>query len=129
MESSQEPIRFSSPRIDFIFDLLFDQRVDVLQSSRHVRVELNGVELANTHKPRLLFETGLGVRTYIPITDCRLDLLEHSELTTDCSYKVNLFTSVRRLSLTKVWRRVRRIIIMSVFQVERLRRILCGGTA
>ena len=47
-----------------------------MQSSRHVRVEVNGVEVANTHKPRLLFETSLRTRTYIPKTDCRLDLLK-----------------------------------------------------
>ncbi|KAJ3472894.1 hypothetical protein NLI96_g13209 [Meripilus lineatus] len=63
------------------------KRVDVLQSSRHVRVELNGIELANTKKPRLLFETGLHVRTYISKTDCRLDLLEPSTTTTQCPYK------------------------------------------
>ncbi|KAH8100061.1 hypothetical protein BXZ70DRAFT_893950 [Cristinia sonorae] len=63
------------------------KRVDVLQSSRHVRVELNGVELANTTKPRLLFETSLHVRTYIPKTDCNLALLRPSDLTTQCPYK------------------------------------------
>ncbi|KAK7050866.1 hypothetical protein VNI00_004978 [Paramarasmius palmivorus] len=63
------------------------KRVDVLQSSRHVRVEVNGVEVANTHKPRFLYETGLPIRTYIPKTDCRLDLLVPSELTTKCPYK------------------------------------------
>lgn len=66
------------------------QRIDVLQSSRHVRIELNGQEIANTRKPRLLFETSLPVRTYIPMTDCRLDLLKPSELTTACPYKVGL---------------------------------------
>ncbi|KAG6821313.1 hypothetical protein H0H93_000174 [Arthromyces matolae] len=35
------------------------KRVDVLQSSRHVRVEVDGIEVANTQKPRLLYETGL----------------------------------------------------------------------
>lgn len=64
------------------------QRVDVLQSSRHIRVEVDGVEVASTHKPRLLFETSLPVRTYIPKTDCRLDLLQPSNLTTQCPYKV-----------------------------------------
>ena len=64
------------------------QRVDVLQSSRHVRVELNGQEIADTTKPRLLFETGLPVRTYIPKTDVGLDLLVPTELTTACPYKV-----------------------------------------
>ncbi|KAG7089449.1 hypothetical protein E1B28_011134 [Marasmius oreades] len=63
------------------------KRVDVLQSSRHVRVEVNGVEVANSHRPRFLYETGLPVRTYIPKTDCRLDLLVPSELTTQCPYK------------------------------------------
>ncbi|KAL0060173.1 hypothetical protein AAF712_013020 [Marasmius tenuissimus] len=63
------------------------KRVDVLQSSRHVRVEVNGVEVANTHRPRFLYETGLPIRTYIPKTDCRLDLLVPSDLTTQCPYK------------------------------------------
>jgi len=63
------------------------KRVDVLQSSRNIRVELNGVELANTTKPRLLYETGLPVRSYIPKSDCHLELLVPSELTTACPYK------------------------------------------
>ncbi|KAJ3739317.1 DUF427-domain-containing protein [Lentinula detonsa] len=63
------------------------KRVDVLQSSRHVRVEVHGVEVANTHKPRLLFETSLPVRTYIPQTDCKLELLIPSDLQTSCPYK------------------------------------------
>ncbi|CAL1716478.1 unnamed protein product [Somion occarium] len=63
------------------------KRVDVLQSSRHIRVELNGVEFANTRRPRLLFETGLHIRTYIPKTDCRMDLLVPSQTTTQCPYK------------------------------------------
>ncbi|GBE88016.1 hypothetical protein BKA93DRAFT_827453 [Sparassis latifolia] len=63
------------------------KRVDVLQSSRHVRVEVDGVEVANTTKPRLLFETDLLVRTYIPKTDCRADFFRPSELTTQCPYK------------------------------------------
>ncbi|KAF8071814.1 DUF427-domain-containing protein [Lyophyllum atratum] len=63
------------------------KRVDVLQSSRHVRVEVHGVEVANTHMPRLVFETGLPVRTYIPKTDCRMEFLEASNLITQCPYK------------------------------------------
>ncbi|KAH9994784.1 DUF427-domain-containing protein [Russula vinacea] len=53
------------------------KRIDIRQSSRHVRIEIDGVELANTTKPRLLFETG----------DVRLELLSHSKLTTGCPYK------------------------------------------
>jgi len=84
-------------------------RVDVLQSSRHVRIEVEGIEVANSHKPRLLYETGLPVRTYIPKTDCRLDLLEPSDLTSQCPYKgVASYYSVRlpktnRLVKDVVW--------------------------
>ena len=64
------------------------QRTDVLQSSREVRVEINGIEIAKTNKARLLFETGLPVRTYIPKTDVRLEHLEPSDLMSACPYKV-----------------------------------------
>ncbi|KAF8711476.1 hypothetical protein AX14_013279 [Amanita brunnescens Koide BX004] len=64
------------------------KRVDVLQSSRHVRVEINGVEVANTRAPRFLYETMVPIRTYIPKVDCNLELLEVSDLTTKCPYKV-----------------------------------------
>lgn len=62
-------------------------RIDVLQSSRHVRVEVDGTTVADSHHPRLLFETGLPVRFYLPPTDVRLDLLEPSDTTTGCPYK------------------------------------------
>ncbi|KIL58117.1 hypothetical protein M378DRAFT_86934 [Amanita muscaria Koide BX008] len=63
------------------------KRVDVRQSSRHVRVEINGVEVANTHAPRFLYETMLPVRTYIPKTHCHLELFEPSDLSLPCPYK------------------------------------------
>jgi uncharacterized protein (DUF427 family) len=62
-------------------------RVDILASSRHVRVEANGVIIAATAKPTLLFETGLPVRCYLPKTDVRMDLLIPTERVTDCPYK------------------------------------------
>lgn len=62
-------------------------RVDVLASSRHVVVELDGVVVADSHAPRLLFETGLPVRYYLPTPDVRLDLLEPSTTTSGCPYK------------------------------------------
>ncbi|OJA15566.1 hypothetical protein AZE42_11724 [Rhizopogon vesiculosus] len=51
------------------------KRVDVLQLPCQVRVALHGVELSLTNRPCLLFEMGLRVRTYMPLTDVRLDLL------------------------------------------------------
>ena len=62
-------------------------RVDILASSRHVRVEINGVTVADTHKPSLLFETGLPTRYYIPLVDVRMDLLSPSDTATSCPYK------------------------------------------
>lgn len=63
------------------------KRVDVLQSSRHVRVLVGGEVVADTHRPRLLFETGLPVRYYIPKLDVRQDLLVPSDKRTRCPYK------------------------------------------
>jgi uncharacterized protein (DUF427 family) len=62
-------------------------RVDILPSSRHVRVEIDGVTLAESAKPTLLFETGLPTRYYLPRTHVRLDLLEPSDTVTHCPYK------------------------------------------
>ena len=50
-------------------------RVDVLSSSRHVRVAVAGETVAETHRPWLLFETGLPTRYYLPKADVRMDLL------------------------------------------------------
>ncbi|MEU8796313.1 DUF427 domain-containing protein [Spirillospora sp. NPDC048819] len=62
-------------------------RVDVLASSRHVRVEVGGVTVAESSSPRLLFETGLPVRYYLLKTHVRMDLLEHTDTVTHCPYK------------------------------------------
>ncbi|TQS30486.1 DUF427 domain-containing protein [Microbispora sp. KK1-11] len=62
-------------------------RVDILASSRHVRVEVGGVTVADSRSPRVLFETGLPPRYYLPKTDVRLDLLRPSETVTHCPYK------------------------------------------
>jgi uncharacterized protein (DUF427 family) len=62
-------------------------RIDILQSSRHVEVEVNGVKVADTHRPTLLFETNLPTRYYIPKLDVRMDLLVPTETVTGCAYK------------------------------------------
>jgi uncharacterized protein (DUF427 family) len=62
-------------------------RVDILASSRHVRVELDGVTLAESRGPRILFETGLPPRYYLPLPDLRRDLLRPSTRQTHCPYK------------------------------------------
>lgn len=62
-------------------------RVDILASSRHVRVEVDGTVVADSTSPRLLVETGLPVRWYIPKPHVRLDLLVPSDTVTHCPYK------------------------------------------
>ena len=62
-------------------------RVDILSSSRHVRVELDGVVLAESAHPTILFETGIVPRYYLPLPDLRRELLRPSEKTTHCPYK------------------------------------------
>lgn len=62
-------------------------RVDILASSRHVQVEIDGVRVADSHQPRLLFETGLPTRYYLPLTDIRMDLLRGSSSESYCPYK------------------------------------------
>ncbi len=62
-------------------------RVDALRSHRHIRVELDGVALADTHAPVLLFETGLPTRFYIDPTDVAFEHLEASSTQTLCPYK------------------------------------------
>jgi uncharacterized protein (DUF427 family) len=62
-------------------------RVDILASSRHVRVEVDGVTVADSRQPRILFETGLPPRYYVPLTDVRMDLLRSSATQTHCPYK------------------------------------------
>ncbi|WP_406177023.1 DUF427 domain-containing protein [Streptomyces sp. NBC_00996] len=63
------------------------KRVDALPSSRHVQVEIAGTVVADTHRPVLLFETGLPTRYYIPREDVRLDLLTPTDHHTGCPYK------------------------------------------
>ncbi len=62
-------------------------RVQILPSSRHVTVAVDGVTVADTRRPMLLFETGLPRRSYFPKLDVRMDLLVPSERTTMCPYK------------------------------------------
>lgn len=63
------------------------KRIDILASSRKVRVEVGGVTVAESTSPRLLFETALPVRYYLPKLHVRMDLLEHTDKVSHCPYK------------------------------------------
>ena len=62
-------------------------RIDVRRSSRHVVVSLDGEVVADSRRPRALFETSLPTRWYLPAGDVRTELLEPSDTVTTCAYK------------------------------------------
>jgi uncharacterized protein (DUF427 family) len=62
-------------------------RVDALRSTRSVRIELNGVVLADSKSPVMVFETGLPTRYYINPTDIKFDHLFPTDAVTACPYK------------------------------------------
>ena len=61
-------------------------RVDVRRSSRPVRIEVDGEVVAETTRARLLYETRLPTRFYLPREDVRVEL-EPSERRSYCPYK------------------------------------------
>ncbi|WP_028065521.1 DUF427 domain-containing protein [Solirubrobacter soli] len=73
-----EPIR-GHPRDPY-------SRVDVRETSRPVRIELDGVVLAETTRARLLYETQISTRFYLPREDVKVELAP-SDLRTYCPYK------------------------------------------
>lgn len=62
-------------------------RVDALRSTRPVRVELDGVVLAESRSPVMVFETGLPTRYYLNPTEISFEHLIPSDTVTACPYK------------------------------------------
>lgn len=62
-------------------------RVDVRETSHHLRVLVDGEVVSETRRPKVLSETGLPNRYYVPPADVRHDLLESSATQTICPYK------------------------------------------
>ncbi len=62
-------------------------RVDAIQSTRHVRIEVDGQTVADSHMPVLLFETGLPTRYYLPEEDIQMAWLKPTSTHTSCPYK------------------------------------------
>jgi len=62
-------------------------RVDVLESSRRAEVRAGGVLIAQSDRPKLLFETALAPRVYLLRADVLPGILEPSESTSRCPYK------------------------------------------
>jgi uncharacterized protein (DUF427 family) len=62
-------------------------RIDFVHGSRHVRVEHEGVVVAESSRPVVVFEPPLPVRYYLPAEDVRTDLFTPSDTRTRCAYK------------------------------------------
>jgi len=62
-------------------------RIDILESSRTVRVTHQGERIAQSARPLILFETKLPPRFYLPRDDVAMDRLVESRLETRCPYK------------------------------------------
>lgn len=63
------------------------KRIDILSSTRNVRIALEGVTLAESTSPLLLLETTLPTRYYVPPTSVQWAYLRPSETVTLCPYK------------------------------------------
>ena len=62
-------------------------RVDALRSTRHVRIELDGVTLAESSSTVMVFETGLPTRYYFNRTEVDFAHLVAADTVTSCPYK------------------------------------------
>ncbi len=62
-------------------------RVEVLRTSRHIRLESRGVILAESSRALMLLETNLPPRYYIPKLDVKFKELKATSTTTMCPYK------------------------------------------
>jgi uncharacterized protein (DUF427 family) len=62
-------------------------RVDAVRATRSVRVELDGVVLAEAGSAVIVYETGLPPRYYLDRTALRLEHLVPSDTVTSCPYK------------------------------------------
>lgn len=63
------------------------KRIDILKSTRTVKVALDGVTLAESSNPLFLLETTLRPRHYLPPTSVKWEYLSKSDTETYCPYK------------------------------------------
>jgi uncharacterized protein (DUF427 family) len=63
------------------------KRIDVMPSTRQVRVAIDGETVADTKRSSLLFETSLPTRYYIPQEDINMEYLTATDSHTLCPYK------------------------------------------
>jgi uncharacterized protein (DUF427 family) len=62
-------------------------RVDAIRSTRRLRIELDGLVLAESGSPVMVFETGLPTRYYVNRTEVNFEHLRPTDTVTSCPYK------------------------------------------
>jgi uncharacterized protein (DUF427 family) len=96
IEGLRETVRFTWAAVDqwfeedeevFVHPRSPYTRVDALRSRRTVRVECDGVVVAESASPVMLFETGLPTRYYFDSSDVAFTYLVPSATRTECPYK------------------------------------------
>jgi uncharacterized protein (DUF427 family) len=82
-------------------------RLFMLPVTRRIRAELAGETVLDTRNARLLYETGIRPRLYVPVADFRPETLVASEHTTFCPFKgMATYRSVQigdRLAEDAIW--------------------------
>ncbi len=63
------------------------RRVDILESSWHVKVAVDGSAVAETGRPRLVLENGMPPIWYVPLLDVDSTVIRPVDLRTRCQYK------------------------------------------
>lgn len=63
------------------------KRIDILPSTRPVKIVIDGVTIAETSSPLFLLETTLRTRYYLPPTSVKWEYLTPSDTETLCPYK------------------------------------------
>lgn len=63
------------------------KRVDILPSTRHIKIEIDGKVVAESNVAWHLYETGLPTRYYLPLSSVHQMYLRRSDLRTRCPYK------------------------------------------
>lgn len=61
--------------------------VQAVVGTQHVKVEIDGEVVADSHHPVLLYETGIPVRYYLPPEDVAMSRLEPTATSTVCPFK------------------------------------------
>ena len=63
------------------------KHIEVVATDDHVVVRAHDVPVADSRRPRVLHETGVPPRYYLPLDDVRAEVLRPSSTSTVCPYK------------------------------------------